>query len=76
VCEQTAAQLRGFLHAVLEHELSESQRATAVCALRGVGDESSVERISALPVFDGPWSGLESTVTRAIRRRLSRSAGR
>jgi hypothetical protein len=73
--EQTAAELRRFLHALLQRELSESQRATAVCALRGVGDESSIELIRAMPIFAAPWSGLESTAIKAIGKRLRRQRG-
>jgi hypothetical protein len=75
VYEQTAAELRRFLHAVLQQELSEPQRATVVCALRGVGDESSVQLIGAMPGFVAPWSGLESTAIKAIRKRLRQPRG-
>lgn len=75
VHEQTAAELRRFLHAVLRQELSEPQRATAVCALRGVGDESSIQLIDAMPGFVAPWSGLESTAIKSIRKRLRQPRG-
>jgi hypothetical protein len=75
IYERTATELREFLHALLRQELNHIQRATAVCALRGVGDESSVELIRAMPPFAGPWSGLESTAIKAIRKRLRRQGG-
>jgi len=70
VYEQAAGELRSFLHAVLRQELSEAQRAAVVCALRGVGDKSSVELIGRMPAFVAPWNGLESTAIKTIRKRL------
>jgi hypothetical protein len=63
-------EIRDFLHRLLEIELSEEQRASAVCALRGVGDESSAARIAALPPFQGNWAGLEASAARQIKKRL------
>ena len=70
VYEQTAAQLRSFLHAALGQELNEAQRAAMVCALRGVGDERSIALIGAMPALAAPWGGLELTAVKAIRKRL------
>jgi HEAT repeat protein len=64
--------LRSFLHALLRLDLSEPQRARAVCALRGVGDVESIAQIAELAEFTGPWSEAASMATEAIRRRLRR----
>lgn len=66
-------EVREFLHRLLDVELSEDQRASAVCALRGVGNESSAARIAALPPFQGCWAGLEALAARQIKKRLRRS---
>lgn len=62
-------QVREFLHRLLSLELTEAQRASAVCALRSVGDATSVDIIAGLAPFRGNWAGLEATVTRQIKRR-------
>jgi hypothetical protein len=63
-------QVRDFLHRLLDTELTEAQRASVVCALRGVGDQESVDRIAALPPFKGSWAGVEQTSTKQILQRL------
>ncbi len=63
-------QVREFLHKLLEINLSEEQRASVVCALRGVGDEESVTLIKLLPSFKAEWAGLEKTAIKRIRQRL------
>ncbi len=65
-------QVREFLHRLLAAELSEAQRASAVCALRGVGDTASAALIAALPPFRGSWAGLEQSAARQIMRRVGR----
>jgi len=44
-------QIRQFLHRMLRIELTETQRAGVVCALRGVGDNESVTLIASLPLL-------------------------
>src|SRR5947207_1975199 len=66
----TQSQLRTFLHAVVRQKLSEKERGTVVCALRGVGNDESIELISNLPKFGGSWKGLELSAGKAIRKRL------
>lgn len=61
--------VRDFLHRLLSLVLTVEQRATAVCALRGVGDATSVNVIAGLPPFQGDWAGLEATATKQIKRR-------
>lgn len=62
--------VRDFLHRLLAQKLNEAQRATVVCALRGVGDTESLHLIAALPKFTGCWAKLELTAARQIRQRL------
>jgi hypothetical protein len=63
-------QVREFLHRLLAGELSEVQRASVVCALRGVGDITSVALIGSLSPFRGCWAGLEQSAARQIKQRL------
>ncbi len=64
--------IREFLHRLLALDLTEAQRASAVCALRGVGDEESLAVIAAQPPLRGCWAGVETAAARAIRLRLRR----
>jgi hypothetical protein len=66
-------QIRVFLHQLLMIELTEDQRALAVCALRGVGDATSVDIVAALPPFTGCHAGLEASAARQIRKRMRRA---
>jgi hypothetical protein len=66
--------VRTFLHRLLALALAEEQRATAVCALRGVGDAESVALIAGLPPFGGCWAGLEKSAVRQIQKRARPSA--
>lgn len=75
VHERTARSLRTFLHALLRQALNEPQRAIVVCALRGVGDESSIALLQTIPPFTETWGGLESAAVNAIRKRLRRPRG-
>jgi hypothetical protein len=67
--------VREFLHRLLAAKLSEVQRASAVCALRGVGDAESVALVESLPPFQGSWAGLEQSAARQIKQRLRRAKG-
>lgn len=68
------SQVREFLHRLLSLTLTEEQRASAVCALRGVGDGTSVAIIAGLPPFRGSWTGLGAVLTRHIKRRAELAA--
>ena len=68
-------EIRGFLHRLLAAELTEAQRATVVCALRGVGDADSMALIAGMPPFGGSWAGLERAASVQIARRSRRSSG-
>jgi hypothetical protein len=46
------------------------QRGSIVCALRGVGDHSTVHFLAALEAFPYPWEGIEKRALRAVRKRL------
>ncbi|QJW98594.1 hypothetical protein [Frigoriglobus tundricola] len=67
-------QVREFLHRLLALELTEVQRASAVCALRGVGDAGSLSVVAGVPPFRGSWAGLEQSAAKQIRQRLRRAA--
>jgi hypothetical protein len=62
--------LRGFLHQVLEKRLPQHMRSTVVSALRGVGDQDSINRLESLPPMTGSMKGLEGRVIDDIRKRL------
>lgn len=66
----TEGRVRDFLHRLLVLTPTEAQRASAVCALRGVGDAGSLVVLAALPPFGGSWAGLERTAARQITKRL------
>lgn len=68
--EATTSVIREFLHRLLNQDLAEAQRATCVCALRGVGDATSLELIQGLPSFSGSWVGLEASACKQIMKRL------
>jgi hypothetical protein len=65
-------EIREFLHHLPAAELSEEQRASLVCALRGVGDAESAALVASLPPFRGCWAGLERLAIRQIKRRVRR----
>jgi hypothetical protein len=68
--------LRVFLHNLLSLTTTAVERATVLCALRGVGNEESIQLMAAgVPLAD-PWDGVESTVGRAIRKRLKAGRGK
>src|SRR5262245_42286859 len=64
-------EIREFLHRLLDIELLEVQRASVVCALRGVGDATSADLVASLPPFRGNWAGLEASAARKIKRRVA-----
>jgi hypothetical protein len=71
---RTTKRLRLFLHSLLPLKLSVPQRATVVCALRGVGDDESLRLIGDLPTFAGAWAGTSELVCRVIAKRLKAAA--
>ena len=67
--EAVEAGVRNFLHTLLQLELPEPDRATAVFALRGVGDETSLELIKRF-TFDDAWYDTVPATRRSIMKRL------
>jgi len=65
--------IREFLHRTLAAPLCAAQRATVLCALRGVGNLDSLRLISAGAPLPDPWLGLEATVRRALKKRLKQA---
>ena len=72
ISKDTECELRTFLHRILKQDLRSHDRARVVCALRGVGNEESIQIISGLEQFDGAWSGLQAIACDAIRKRLKK----
>jgi hypothetical protein len=73
--DEVAAEARAFLHALAARPLSSAEVATACLALRGVGDESSLELVKRLPELPRPWEKTADWTARAIRARLRARAG-
>jgi hypothetical protein len=65
-----ARQVRAFLHRLLSSRLSQGERVGCVCALRHVGDASSLELVEQLPPFTYPWAGVERVICRQLKKRL------
>ena len=64
-----AFELRAFLGALYTCCASDAQRAIALLALRGIGDESSAE-FSASQTLGSPWEDVPNTVSKQIKKRL------
>jgi hypothetical protein len=75
IAPEVERKVREFLHRLLAVELSEVQRASVVCALRGVGDAESATLIRSLPPFRGNWVGVEQAAVRQIEQRVRRAKG-
>ena len=65
-----AATARAFLVALYPMARTTGRRAGVICALRGVGDQSTIEFLSTLEAFPYPHEGLETGALRAVRNRL------
>jgi hypothetical protein len=72
VDREAIANVREFLHRTLLIDLSEAERAACVYALRSVGDSESLRLIATLPIFQGPYAGLEASASKAIKQNLRR----
>jgi hypothetical protein len=68
--DEQAATARAFLMTLYATASTATQRAGVVCALRGVGDRSTIEFLSTLEAFPYPYEGVEKLALRAIRKRL------
>jgi hypothetical protein len=61
--------LRGFLHQLLGQHLTEAQRATVICALRGVGNSETLDLLRSMADFNYSYAGLKASAIRAVRKR-------
>ena len=70
--DSQAQVVRTFL--VLFHAVagSEPERAWAIYALRGVGDQTSLDLLSGLPDLQPPYQAARADAIRAIRKRIKR----
>ena len=64
-----AKELQSFLRELYPYAGSDAQRATALLALRGIGDESSAE-FAACQCLGSPWEEVPRIVAKYIRKRL------
>lgn len=62
-------QVRCFLHRLVASAQTDATRAIAYCALRQVGDSSSLSLLSTLPPLSAPWAGALLACKRAIAKR-------
>jgi hypothetical protein len=70
ISDDDAIKMRGFLHDLIPKTTVDSERARIVCALRGVGNADSIERIAGLSQFNRPWSNTQSLARKAIENRI------
>jgi len=70
IAESKAAEARNLLHSYFSSDLDEPIQATIYCALRGVGNEVSIDLISSQKKLGGAWSGTETAVIKAIKKRM------
>ncbi|RUR97263.1 hypothetical protein [Pectobacterium polaris] len=68
--DEQAAAVRAFLMRLLPLATSEHQIFLIFCALRGVGDSSSLERLSNHRDLVSPYETIRTGTIRAIRQRL------
>ena len=66
--------VRNLLHYYLSRELSDIERASVICATRGVGNSQSIELIQSLPLLTGVWKGTEGIVVKSIKKRIKKNA--
>jgi hypothetical protein len=67
---EQAATARSFLMTLYSMASTSTQRAQVLCALRGVGDRSTIEFMSTLEALPYPYEGVEKGALGAIRNRL------
>ncbi len=65
--------LREFIHRYIDHADGEQRYGTAICALRSVGNSSSVKLIKSKKALSGKWLGTEKIVIAKINARLKRA---
>lgn len=74
--EYQRIRLRDFLHHLLSLELTIEEKTSCICALRGVGDEESLELLKSLEHMPRGWEFVVRSVFRAIRKRVSKELRR
>lgn len=72
--ESKIDELRDLLHSYFNQDLEESKKVSIYCALRGVGNQSSIDLIEMQEKLSDPWRGLESQVIKSIRNRVKKNA--
>jgi len=68
--DEQAATARSFLMILYSMASTTTQRAHVLCALRGVGDRSTIEFMSTLEALPNPYEGVVKGALLAIRDRL------
>lgn len=68
------SKIRTFLHKALTAPDESIDKAVTMLALRGVGDQHSIELIKASDPLPSPWQDTQSVAVRAIRKRLKNQA--
>lgn len=66
------ADLREFIHRYIDMAESDQEYATAICALRSIGDESSIKLIKSKKKLSGSWSGTEKIVINKINSKTTK----
>lgn len=69
-----AEAIQSFLISIYPNIQTEANRATVLCALRGVGDQTAIRFVEAAAGFKEPWSDTKPAVLRALRNRVKAHA--
>lgn len=68
------AEARELLHSYFIPDLDQPMQATIYCALRGVGNQESIDLISSQKKLIGAWIGTETAVIKAIKKSMRENA--
>lgn len=74
--QASMVRLRGFVHRYIEIADSVEKYATAICALRAFGDQTSIDLIKSQKPLSGSWAGTEKIVIKKINDNLKKRANR
>ncbi|UTM59456.1 hypothetical protein L4174_022425 [Photobacterium sp. CCB-ST2H9] len=66
--EDTTSFIRDFIHRYISVVETENQYAVAICALRKIGNEKSINLIKSKNKLTGQWLGTEKIVIKEIRK--------
>ena len=72
VDQDVEEKLREFIHRYIDLTQDEQRYVTAICALRSIGNDSSVKLIKSKKALAGQWKGTEKLVIKKINDRLKR----